>query len=689
VGIQWLGLVMAVGVREVSEPLPEAGGVDPGADASARDQTFPSPARAGRLRDPFPSPHPTDAPVTEDTASPRDRYAELSSRHRGARDAAARRSLRLSNQRAVTFASAVAALIAWDFLSGTSGTVALAVMGVAAVIFIVQVVAHRRARAEERWEGALSGVFSEGLMRLDRDWQALAASLPPAERRELRVPPDHAYARDLDVVGEASLIRLLGPVTSERGRSILRSWLLEPSAAGDAVDRQEAVRELAPDRGLRAAVTARGRLEGPDALEGIETFMGWAEQDAWILPRAVLRVASWLLPSLLVATVGADVLAGAPPLWILPGLLLLDVFRRVSPVARESFRLAESGGAPLRSIVPQLVLLEGHGWVAPHLAGIGRRLGEGDDAAHRHLQRLSSLLDSVESRRNIVYALLAPVLLLDVHLAVRLERWRAEHGRRVRDWLEALGEWEALAALATVAHDHPHWADPVFSSEDLPTLSATALGHPLLPPEECVRNDVTVGPPGTFLLVTGSNMSGKSTLLRALGANAVLASAGAPVCAESLRMPAVRVHTCARVEDSLAAGVSLFMAELLRIREVVEAAAAPDADGRPVLYLLDEILHGTNTAERRVAARGVVRHLLKANAIGAVSTHDLMLAEPPDLTRAAFKVHFREHVERDEATGTRLTFDYTLREGIATTRNALRLLEAVGLGGLTLDGDDG
>jgi DNA mismatch repair ATPase MutS len=202
------------------------------------------------------------------------------------------------------------------------------------------------------------------------------------------------------------------------------------------------------------------------------------------------------------------------------------------------------------------------------------------------------------------------------------------------------------------------------------------LGHPLLEPGECVRNDVEVGPPDTFLLVTGSNMSGKSTLLRAIGANVVLAGAGGPVCAVSLELPRVRLHTCMTVTDSLEDGVSRFMAELLRVRSIVRAAREPSV---PALYLLDELLQGTNTAERRVAAQAILRHLLDAGAIGALTTHDLTLHEAPDLAPRARAWHFRESVEQGDG-GTRLHFDYLLRSGLATTRNALKLLEAVGLG---------
>jgi len=189
---------------------------------------------------------------------------------------------------------------------------------------------------------------------------------------------------------------------------------------------------------------------------------------------------------------------------------------------------------------------------------------------------------------------------------------------------------------------------------------------------------VSLGPPGTFLLVTGSNMSGKSTLLRSIGTNVVLAQAGAPVCAESMRLTPMDVWTSIRIDDSLEAGVSLFMAELRRLKRIVDAARDP-VRARPLLYLLDEMLHGTNTAERRIAARRVLGYLIDAGAIGAVTTHDLTLAEDPSLDAAAQRVHFTEQFERREGV-TSMTFDYRLREGLATSANALRLLEMIGLG---------
>jgi len=638
-----------------------------------------------------------NAQVHQPEAAPRAAYAERLAHHEARRDEAARRSLTLSNLRGGVFLALVAALVVFEELAFPAAWAALAAAAGLGAGFVGLVVAHRRVQRAERWEGALAGVAREGILRLDRDWHGLDRALPPAERAPQEPEPEHAYARDLSVTGRASLVRLAGPVTSERGRAILRAWLHTAAAPQVVRARLGAVRELASLPELRAEFIAIGRLEGPETLEGLERFLAWAEGGDRASTSGPLLLAAWVLPLVLVAGLVGYLSLAWPPWVAVPALAQLELLRRSRGRLATTLDDSAAGGPPLRAHVPQLALVDGCTWSDPLLAQIGERLGADQDAAHLHLQRLSSLLDTVESRRNLIYAALAPLLLLDVHLCAALDRWRGAHGAEVRDWLEALGEWEALAALATIAHDHPDWADPTFDPGEA-TLTARALGHPLLPPDACVRNDVAVGPPGTFLLVTGSNMSGKSTLLRAIGANVVLAGAGAPVCASALTLPPLQVHTSMSIEDSLEEGVSLFMAELLRIKSVVQAADRAHAEGGRVLYLLDEILHGTNTAERRIAARGVVRHLLAVGAIGAVSTHDLTIADAPELARAAQPVHFREEVHSTGGTvqptagppgsqdgeAPRLTFDYKLRDGIATTRNAVQLLRAVGLGGLDL-----
>jgi DNA mismatch repair ATPase MutS len=259
-----------------------------------------------------------------------------------------------------------------------------------------------------------------------------------------------------------------------------------------------------------------------------------------------------------------------------------------------------------------------------------------------------------------------------------LERWQRRNSAAVRPWLEVLGEFEALAGLATLAHDHPDWQFPMLTPEEPAQLVARKLAHPLLRPAIAVANDVQIGPAGSFLLVTGSNMSGKSTLLRSIGLNVALAQAGGPVCAAELRLPPLQLATSMRVSDSLELGVSYFMAELQRLKDIVDAAEQVRGGPRTLLFLLDEILHGTNTAERQIAARRIIRHLLAQGAIGAVSTHDLGLAEADDLAAAGQTVHFGERLDGNGG-GPLLRFDYTLRPGLAGSTNALKLMALIGL----------
>jgi len=258
----------------------------------------------------------------------------------------------------------------------------------------------------------------------------------------------------------------------------------------------------------------------------------------------------------------------------------------------------------------------------------------------------------------------------DIHCVLRLEAWQRRAGRAARRWFAALGELEALSSLAGHASDEPAASFPRLAP-DGPYFDAEALGHPLIAAADRVVNDVTLSTPGQALMVTGSNMSGKSTLLRAMGLAVVLAHAGGAVCARRLALRELGLGTSIRVSDSLADGVSHFYAEVRRLRDVVAAARGP----RPLLFLLDEILHGTNSRERQIGARWVLAELLAAGASGAVSTHDMELMRlPAELSDRVEVVHFRE-----SATEDRMTFDYRLRPGPVREGNALRLMRHVGL----------
>ncbi len=539
-------------------------------------------------------------------------------------------------------------------------------------IFTGLAVYHARLGRSRARLATLRTIQEEALARIDRRW----SDLPPSWVAE--VPADHPYASDLDIVGRASLFQLLDTTATRMGRETLAAWLLTPAVPATATTRQGAVADLAPRLDLRQEIALRGLAAANEEADPAP-FLTWAEAPDAFAGRPWLRAFAWIGPLSLV-TLGAADAAGliAWPLWIVPLLANLLVGATVARRAYATIAAVAAAHRAIAAYAGQLDLLAAADFADPALGALQARLGAGERGAPAMLRRLGRIAAMAIPPSSVLYVPIQALTLWDVHVLAALERWKREGGNDARAWLAVLGEAEALAALAGLRGDNPAWVFPVLEP-DGDIYLGTLLGHPLLRADTCVRNDVTVGPPGTFLLVTGSNMSGKSTLLRAIGVNAVLAQAGGPVCADALELGPVALWTSARVQDSLERGVSFFLAELQRLKLIVDAATrAKERDGPRVMYLLDEILQGTNTAERSVAARRVIAYLVEQGAIGAVSTHDLALADDPRLAPVAVTVHFTDTVgEGPDAPP--MSFDYRLRPGVATTTNALRLMRLIGL----------
>ena len=583
------------------------------------------------------------------------------------------RSNVLEQQRMWVFLLATAAFVAYAFASDTKPAIT-SVGLVLALLFFRLIVLHRQARERERWYMELVQIAQEARGRLERSWNCLEKLSPTA-------PEDHAYADDLDVFGHASLYALLGTPATRPGADTLADWLLAPDSAESVLERQVAVRELTPAIEFREELQAAGRIGGPVEMEEIAQLLKWAETPSWLSGLRGVTVAAVVLPLATVATSALHIAGAVPFLWIVPVGLTLLVVRKHFERIQDDFARASNGEGGLRRYHELIKRVIDQRFEATLLSEHRQSLGTEGETAADALLPLFRLMEMSDLRFNGQVHLPVNLLTLwDVHVLVRMERWKAKHGSHLRGWMEALGRVDALSTLAGLAHCHPEWAFPVLEAEAGEcVVDAKGLGHPLLHPETAVRNDVTLGPPGSLLLVTGSNMSGKSTLLRAIGANVVLAGAGGPVCATSMTLPIVDLRTSMRIRDSLEGGISYFMAELRRLKAVAETATA--ADAVPVLYLLDEILQGTNTAERQIAARRILCHLLDQKAIGAVTTHDLTLADAPDLKEHAVLMHFRESLDEREG-GPPITFDYRLRQGTATSTNALRLMEIMGVADL-------
>ena len=551
------------------------------------------------------------------------------------------------------------------------------------VVFGALVVIHARVHAQKDKAAAAMRFHERALARMAGKWRSFPST---GERWAVAT---HPYAGDLDVFGRASLFQRLDATSTRYGEELLARWLSgddAPSGASEFADavekRQAAVRDLAPRLTLREELAALGSLlDDQDEKPDPRPFVMWAGQSGsnagGQLP-GVLRLVAFVVPLVTVGTMVASGMGLAHRLlFLLPfavSVLVLGALRgRIQP----SLEAASSKESALSRYGSMLRLLEDEKLEAPLLVGLQQRLKESGASATREMASLSRIVGFVDARHNEVFRFfIGPALMWDLWCALALERWRERAGRAAFGWFRALAELEALASIAGFAFENPDHAFPEIDTAEA-TFEAKSLGHPLIDADKRVANDVTIPAPGHALVVTGSNMSGKSTLLRAIGINAVLANAGGPVCAQALRIGRLKVATSMRVSDSLEEGTSRFYAELKKLKLVLDLARTVNADPEQgtLLFLLDEILHGTNTRERLIGARAILMELLARGAMGAVSTHDLGLGdlekEKPGQVR---NVHFEEQVE-----GEVMSFDYLLRQGIVQSSNALRLMKIVGL----------
>jgi CBS domain-containing protein len=383
--------------------------------------------------------------------------------------------------------------------------------------------------------------------------------------------------------------------------------------------------------------------------------------------RILFAVWATLSAALIVAT-----FAGAPLL--IPWLAVLAIGGAVATSVRGRVRRTLAAtDAPARELAwlaRLLAVLESQRFAAPRLVALREAIDTEGVPASREIARLRRLVEFLDARRNQLFAPIGAALFFTSQVALAIDAWRARCGPRLRAWIDAVAELEALASLATYAWERPADVFPELS-EGPPCFEAQALGHPLLEATRCVRNHVRLGAAPRLLLVSGSNMSGKSTLLRSVGVAALLAQAGAPVCAQRLGLSPLAIGASMRVFDSLQEGRSQFYNEIRRLRSIVEQTAG----ARAVLFLLDEILHGTNSHDRRIGAEAVVRSLVDRGGIGLVTTHDLALAQiAEDLGARAANVHFEDQVVEGA-----MRFDYRMRPGVVTRSNALALMRAIGL----------
>jgi len=590
-----------------------------------------------------------------------DPHAEYTSRwnaRRAVADRYERLDIRLGNTRLATGAAGV--VIAWLALARhlISPWWLLAPIG----LFVALVVLHDsigRRRAKARRAAAF---YENGLKRLEGHWRG------HGDCGESFLDETHPYAQDLDLFGRGSLFELLCTARTLAGQRTLAYWLLNPAPPEQIRARQEAVEELRERLDLREDLA----LMGEEIRRGIRAgaLPRWGEAPP-LLGGGWIRVAAAALAVFAAGTFAAAALEAVPFSVFLAVLAIEGVFAlwyraRIFQI----IGAVEQPAHEVAMLAEVLRRVEAEPFSSRRLVELQRQLETDGKAPSHRIARLKRLLELLDSRDHMIARLVGPPLLWTTQTCFAIEAWRNAYGGSLRGWLTAVGEFEALSSLAGYAFEHPKDPFPEVCDGEA-AFEGIGLGHPLIPEDRCVRNDVRLGGGLQVLLVSGSNMSGKSTLLRTVGVNAVLALAGAPVRATSLRMCSLRVGASIRVTDSLESGVSRFYAEITRIRQLMDQAG----EKQTLLFLLDELLHGTNSHDRRIGAEAIVRGFVERGALGLVTTHDLALAHiAEELAPRVVNVHFQDHLEDGK-----MKFDYKLRPGIVEHSNAIALMRSVGL----------
>jgi hypothetical protein len=531
------------------------------------------------------------------------------------------------------------------------------------VALIVLVVIHDRVDRALRLAGRGIAYYERALARLDNTW------IGAGNQGERFRDPRHVFADDLDLFGRGSLFELLSTARTRMGERVLAGWLLSPGEPKETAERQESVKELRPRVDLREEIA----LMGDDLRAALDD----RRLGAWGTEPAVVFFpgARWVALILAIAAVASAVTTLFDVTSLVPFLfVVLAELMFMMATHKATGRVVESVGTPaheLRLIALLLERLEREPFSSPGLAGLRGRLLVDGTPATQEIRRLVRLVDRLDWAQNLFFRPIAAALVWIPQFAMAVERWRARYGPHVAGWVAAIGEFEAMSSLACFAYERPDAVFPELVNSSSRFYDAQGLTHPLIPAAEAVANDVKLGDDIRLWIVSGSNMSGKSTLLRAVGLSVVLAWAGAPVTAGRLTLSRLRLGASMRTSDSVIDHRSRFYAEISRLKDVVDLARS----GQPLLFLLDELLSGTNSHDRRVGAQALLFGLVEREAIGLATTHDLALAEIAEqLNGRAVNVHFEDHLE-----GGEIRFDYHLRPGVVARGNALELMRAVGL----------
>ena len=571
---------------------------------------------------------------------------------------------RLSNLRMALFLIGCIWLVFLYMTKRLSAGFGLGVLLLIVVAFAACVLWHQKLRRKQHYIQVIFESYDSSLKRLAGEWNSF-----PDMGEEFK-DPEHPYSDDLDLFGTNSLFQWINTARTFRGRETLKAWLTEPPAGSGIVrKKQDAIQELARNlawrhRFMAEAETTKSPLNSPTRI------IKWAKAYDPTYLRLEVIILARALPLITLIFLLLYFFTNKVSIWYaVAGLLIQSLILFAGKQRNKALEAVHDYKDSFRVYEKMLERFEKRTFKAEYLKNLKQGLYNRDGkTAFEQIRKLSGLAERISNRDNFIFLIINIFTLWDIQCMIALESWKQKSGRSLERWVDTVAELEGLASLAVIHFDHPEWAIPEFVSDNA-GIVAVQMGHPLL--VNAIDNDISIDKRAGILLITGSNMSGKSTLLRTVGINLVLAYAGAPVCARHFSCSLLNIYTCMRVSDNLGKNISSFYAELLRIKKIVSAS---QTEGK-IFFLLDEIFKGTNSQDRHTGAKVLIRQLSKVGAMGMVSTHDLELGDLEHESELRVRnYHFREYYENDK-----IHFDYKLRPGISTTRNAMYLIKMAGI----------
>lgn len=593
--------------------------------------------------------------------NPENHYTERLSLTEGQLQQVKKQIFRISMLRLTLFIAGIAGL--YFFFNQTTLLIICICLTFLPLFILVKI--HNRFFIRKEWLETQARIIQEELQALSGDYSSF-------EDGKEYVNPEHPYSFDLDIFGRRSLFQSINRTCTFFGKVRLAEWLQNHLHEKTSIEkRQEMVREISEHTLFREQFRVAGLVHHGQSSDG-EKIQAWSQSPAQYLHAGWVKAFIWGVPvinSLLLITS----LAGWTSfswLGLSFGIFLVLSFG----IIKRATYIQETYGKQLKSLngyARLIALAKAENWKSAGMQELMERFNLNGQSPIQALQQLSKELDRLDLRNNqFLYVLLEGSIFFQLQEIVRIERWKARYGQHISKWLETVGELDALCSLGTFAYNHPQYTYPELTEKPFCFL-ATQMGHPLMPASQCVKNDATIPSRPFFLIITGANMAGKSTYLRTIGVNYLLACIGAPVCCERLKLYPNQLITSLRTSDSLSDNESYFFAELKRLKRIIDLLN----QGQQLFIILDEILKGTNSMDKQKGSFDLIRQFMQLKANGIIATHDLLLGSlikqfPEEIRNYCFEADIKEN---------ELTFSYKLREGVAQNMNACFLMKKMGI----------